>query len=73
MVVPHVVRKPRVNMTTGDAVDVSSWTEVDISALSEPVCAQFRARKRAINMYLDGLSAKDIRAETGLDIKQIYK
>lgn len=73
MAVPHVVRKPRVNMTTGDAVDVSSWTEVDISALSEPVCAQFLARKRAINMYLDGLSAKYIRAETGLDIKQIYK
>jgi hypothetical protein len=51
---------------TMDDLDTSKWVQVDDKALSPDRRADFRKRKGAIEAYLNGMSAEDLKKTWGL-------
>lgn len=56
-----------------DDLDVSKWPLVDHLALPEDRREQFLRRKRAIELYLAGVTETEIQLETGLSVPTVYK
>jgi hypothetical protein len=56
-----------------DTVDLSTWVKVDDAALEDDRRQQFRKRKKAIEMYLNGASDEQLFKKTGLTRKNTYR
>ena len=54
-------------------VDVDNWVQIDQAALRPEHRERFLRRKRAIQMYLEGASAAEIRLQTGESRSNIYR
>ena len=54
-------------------IDVGTWVQVDPDALPPKHRESFMRRKRAIQLYLDGASAGEIRRQTGEARTNIYR
>lgn len=57
----------------GGAVDPALWPGVDPAALPEDRRRQFLSRKRAIDLYLAGASAEQLRVECGMSRSNVYR
>jgi len=53
--------------------DFETWPTPDEGALEGDSLAQYLNRKKSVRMYLQGVSAKAIRQECGIGVKQIYR
>jgi putative transposase len=53
-------------------IDISLWPTVDTNALSTEMCDSFNNRRRAIELYVAGDSARAIKQQTGVDPHQLY-
>ncbi|MAR00621.1 MAG: hypothetical protein CMI00_08790 [Oceanospirillaceae bacterium] len=49
-----------------NAIDKASWPTVREDSLPIDMAEKFRSRKTAVNLYIDGISTKDIEARTGI-------
>ena len=61
------------NFTVPQQVDITQWVAVDEAALSPERLGQFRNRKRAIELYLDGANDAHLFQETGLKRRNVYR
>ena len=61
------------NFTPPQQVDITQWVAVDEAALSPERLGQFRNRKRAIELYLDGANDAHLFQETGLKRRNVYR
>ena len=61
------------NFTAPQQVDITQWVTVDEAALSPERLGQFRNRKRAIELYLDGANDAHLFQENGLKRRNVYR
>lgn len=61
------------NFTAPSQVDITQWVAVDEAALPPARQRQFRNRKRAIVLYLDGANEAQLLHETGLKRRNVYR
>lgn len=54
-------------------IDLGTWVQVDPDALPSAQRERFMRRKRAVQLYLDGASAEEIRQHTGEDRANTYR
>ena len=53
-------------------IDISLWPTVDTNALSDEMRKSFDNRRRAVELYVAGESARAIKKQTGVDPHQLY-
>jgi transposase InsO family protein len=59
--------------TSGEGVDLSIWPTIDEGGLTPDRLEKFLSRKRAVELYLGGRGAAEIKAETGLSRLHVYR
>ena len=67
------VRTATSDFTALPQIDITQWVAVDEAALSPARLKQFRNRKHAIELYLDGANEAQLLHETGLKRRNVYR
>jgi hypothetical protein len=67
------VRTAASDFTALPQIDITQWVTVDEAALPPERLQQFRHRKRAITLYLDGANEAQLLHETGLKRRNVYR
>lgn len=67
------VRTAASDFTALPQIDITQWVTVDGAALPPERLQQFRHRKRAITLYLDGANEAQLLHETGLKRRNVYR
>lgn len=50
-----------------------SWNDVNVDAMSQDIKEKFVSRKKAVNLYLDGLSLAQITEQTGISGSEVIR
>ncbi|MYN16792.1 hypothetical protein GTP81_08505 [Rugamonas sp. FT107W] len=68
------IEEPILQCTVGGMpVDLSIWSYPDEGAMDEPKRQQYFARKRAVELYIEGASSKTIRKQCGIGRRRVYE
>ncbi|AWV02739.1 hypothetical protein DM992_25545 [Burkholderia sp. JP2-270] len=57
----------------GRAIDTSHWVTPDVGAMTDSRQARYFARKKAVELYLEGATSESIEQATSLGAKQAYR